>query len=731
MCLGLASRGERVLESCFEQTALQVALTHHTVGGQLQAEQIYRQIIGQHPDHPDALHLLGLVLYQNGETEGAISYIEKALNSSTDYPYQNFHNSLGECLRAAGRPKEALEHYELALAIDADFTLAEFNSGLTYQEMNEWDTALDFYERVLAASRRVNGFGGSESEEAVVVEAQIRRCDLLYAQEHLLEARACWEEGSVWWAGNAQIRNELGNVYLQLGSLSSARESYEASVGGQHALARGLELAELNVAIVLELEGSTSQSVKRFEKALGRMRVNDLPDRHVMIKMATVLPRVLPDEDELDRLRRRMEQKLDDLLGLSWNMPPSVVDNSPPLRYGFSAGLHLAFHGENNRVIKTKLHRVYALFCPALLSGRFLTEGNIMQTPTVVAVAPPPADGIDRQSFADDFDPYIPGGGDRHDQLPIRGVTPPKRGETSERRIRVGWVSRFLYKHPVGLLCEGIIEKLPRDKYEVQVFMIRPWPAEDDHYSEEAFADDETFQRVLRSADQVAFWGHPDTSGVRNVDYFVSSEIEVADADRHYTEQLYRMRGLGAYFYRPQASSSTMEPKNTQLDPREIRETMRSQLGLPPSFHLYLCPQAIFKFHPAFDDMLVKILSRDRLAYLLLLNGKDRHAWSSMLVDRMTAKMNAQDQGRRILFYKVSGEREMLALYQAAGVVLDTYPAGSYLTSLQLAHNIDVRSSLSSRILALNYRLFHDTQAVSEWDTFLAQVVDKARRDVE
>ena len=61
------------------------------------------------------------------------------------------------------------------------------------QELNEWDAALDFYEKVLVASRRINGFGGSESEEAVVVEAQIRRCDLLHAQEHLLEARACWE----------------------------------------------------------------------------------------------------------------------------------------------------------------------------------------------------------------------------------------------------------------------------------------------------------------------------------------------------------------------------------------------------------------------------------------------------------------------------------------------------------------------------------------------------------
>lgn len=44
-----------------------------------------------------------------------------------------------------------------------------------------------------------------------------------------------------------------------------------------------------------------------------------------------------------------------------------------------------------------------------------------------------------------------------------------------------------------------------------------------------------------------------------------------------------------------------------QLDPGEIRETMRRQLGLPASFHLYLCPQAIFKFHPAFDDMLVSV----------------------------------------------------------------------------------------------------------------------------
>ena len=62
-------------------------------------------------------------------------------------------------------------------------------------------------------------------------------------------------------------------------------------------------------------------------------------------------------------------------------------------------------------MIKTKLHRVYALFCPALLSGRFLTEGNIMQTPSAVAFAPPPAaDGIDRHSsLGGNRDAFLPG----------------------------------------------------------------------------------------------------------------------------------------------------------------------------------------------------------------------------------------------------------------------------------------------------------------------------------
>jgi predicted O-linked N-acetylglucosamine transferase (SPINDLY family) len=92
--------------------------------------------------------------------------------------------------------------------------------------------------------------------------------------------------------------------------------------------------------------------------------------------------------------------------------------------------------------------------------------------------------------------------------------------------------------------------------------------------------------------------------------------VELPHAERHYSERLHRMEGLGAYFLRPTVFGD--------LKRQVLRERFTAELNLPPSVHLYLCPQALARFHPAFDDVLVEILAKDRLAYLLLLNGRDR-----------------------------------------------------------------------------------------------------------
>src|SRR4029077_3651576 len=52
---------------------------------------------------------------------------------------------------------------------------------------------------------------------------------------------------------------------------------------------------------------------------------------------------------------------------------------------------------------------------------------------------------------------------------------------------------------------------------------------------------------------QCTFFGHPDTTGIANMDYFVSSTLfEPADGPAHYSEELVALHGLGttAYYYR-------------------------------------------------------------------------------------------------------------------------------------------------------------------------------------
>ena len=71
-------------------------------------------------------------------------------------------------------------------------------------------------------------------------------------------------------------------------------------------------------------------------------------------------------------------------------------DNSEPLHHGFSTGFHLAFHGENNRALKSKLHRVYLQYCPPLAHGIFMSEEQIMVRSALTLST--------QQSFFEDYD---------------------------------------------------------------------------------------------------------------------------------------------------------------------------------------------------------------------------------------------------------------------------------------------------------------------------------------
>ena len=91
---------------------------------------------------------------------------------------------------------------------------------------------------------------------------------------------------------------------------------------------------------------------------------------------------------------------------------------------------------------------------------------------------------------------------------------------------------------------------------------------------------------------QAVLWGHPVTTGFEHVDVFLSSAaMEPEDGERHYSERLHRLPGLGTSFAPP-----AREPR-----------TPAGLANRDPSRVEYLFAQSVFKNLPLHDGLLARI----------------------------------------------------------------------------------------------------------------------------
>src|SRR5262249_21773051 len=153
---------------------------------------------------------------------------------------------------------------------------------------------------------------------------------------------------------------------------------------------------------------------------------------------------------------------------------------------------------------------------------------------------------------------------------------------------RIGIVSRYLTpSHTVGKFMQGIIRHLSREQFEVIAFSVgRDYaylpdggehpddrfivlPSENIEAAARMIA--EAAPDILLYADigmnittyclaamrlaqvQCVTWGHPVTTGLSTMDYFLSSRlIEPEAAQNDYSEELVCLESLPTYYYRPE-----------------------------------------------------------------------------------------------------------------------------------------------------------------------------------
>ena len=95
--------------------AFALALRHHQSGRLAEAEQGYRKILQMQPQHPDSLHLLGIIALQTGNPEPALTLIQRAVDLRPDGAV--YRNNLGQVLERLGRVDDAARAYEAAIEL--------------------------------------------------------------------------------------------------------------------------------------------------------------------------------------------------------------------------------------------------------------------------------------------------------------------------------------------------------------------------------------------------------------------------------------------------------------------------------------------------------------------------------------------------------------------------------------------------------------------------------------
>jgi len=214
--------------------------------------------------------------------------------------------------------------------------------------------------------------------------------------------------------------------------------------------------------------------------------------------------------------------------------------------------------------------------------------------------------------------------------------------------------------------------------------------------------------------------GHPVTSGVKNVDYYISwgaAELDWEAANTHYSEELILLDSkvphqyytprhkngqsmMDGGFFKDKSNRSYfrryMTPKGS-LGGALFNDQQSSNDNMDSSHEVqwYTCMQKPHKFMPEMDPLLCDVLKEDRNG-ILILHQPDTAKMFQSFEKRLEA---AHCDMERVYFVPVLLHHELMALYSVSTLILDSYPAGGCTTTREVLELQKVVVTWPARLL--------------------------------
>lgn len=299
------------------ENTFQMAMEQHQLGNFTQAEALYRQILQHEPNHPDALHFLGVMAYQLGNYPTAIELINQAIAACPSVAmYSNLalifqaqgnveqlintyqqalllennatiHCNLGNLLAQQGNLTAAAASYQAALALNPDNVEIHKALGNLFAAQNNADAAIEQYLQVLALKpdyvevhhnlglifqfqgkldKALDCFRNALKYEPHHATLHYQSGVVLQAQRKLELARDSYQQALSINPDYADAHLKLGNVFQSLGLLDQAVASYQKSLS----INPDSEEALNNLGVAWQSQLKFDQAIDCFNRILAK-----------------------------------------------------------------------------------------------------------------------------------------------------------------------------------------------------------------------------------------------------------------------------------------------------------------------------------------------------------------------------------------------------------------------------------------------------------------------------
>jgi len=622
------------------------ALGFYHAGYLSEAEEKYQEIIQLNSSNADALRGLGMVYFDIGKYQEAWEMLHQSL--AFDSTNAESHYNLGLVLEKIGYLDQAITAYQKAIELSPEWIEVYHNLGKILSEIGSFVTAEAIYQQAI------------DLDESNYL-SHLNLGNLLMICQRIDEAIKSYQ--TAWQLNPSDLAtlNNLGIAFVAKDESAQASFyfGYAAYYQAEYDLAishfknflatqKGEVEVYLCLSLALQETGQTESAIELVTEAL-KIFPNEIS---LQLENLRILPILYDNQQQIEFYRQRFTQGWQKLI------QQTDLENPESRKSALQAissrtNFYLQYQAYND----LELQKFYGEFVHQVMAA------NYPQWVKKLASLPLKKDEKTRIGYVSDcFHWHSVGmvflGWIKHCQKQNFEIycyyTNNQIDEITEE-----FQEYCHYFHHIPNNLEAVCQQIITDKLHILVFL------------DIGMAPQMTQLAALRLAPiQCAAWGHPVTTGLPTIDYFISGDLmEPKNAVEHYSEQLICLPNIGIFYSNPNNSEVT----TTRLD-FQLREDAI----------IYLSCQSLFKYLPQSDYIFPTIAQQvpnSQFVFIAHSTNQITEQFRQRIQLAFTKfELNSEDY---CLILPRQSQQNYRQINQLADIFLDTIGFTGFLTTLE------------------------------------------------